>query len=93
MKSNKLQKAIKEIVDKMFEIAGHDIRYADVSVRKDDWYDQYTMTQDQNDEWFRWGIDYLYNKRIVSSKRMAKKEMSWFNLGHGLRIENLDNKF
>lgn len=93
MKSNKLQKAIKDIVDKMFELSGHDIRYEDVSGRDDDWYDQYTMTQEQNDEWFRWGIEYLYKNRIVSSKRMAKKEMSWFNLGHGLRIENSDNKF
>jgi hypothetical protein len=90
MKKEKLQKAIKDIVDKMFELSGHDIRYADVSGRKDDWYDQYTMTQEQNDEWFRWGIDYLYNNRIAPSKRMAKREMSWLNLGYGLRVSDTD---
>lgn len=88
MKDVRLERAIKDLIDKMFEIAGHDIGYDDVVGRDDEWFNEYTMTQDQNDEWFRWGIDYLYSKKIVSSKRLAKKEMSWFNLGHGLKIKN-----
>jgi hypothetical protein len=83
-----MKEELKHIIDKMFEIAGYDLGYNDMLGREDDWYSQYTMTQEQNDEWFRWCIDYLYNKRVVTSKRMAKREMSWINLSYGLRIDS-----
>ncbi len=39
----------------MFEIAGHQVTYDDVKDRKDDWFQQWTMTVEQNEEWQEWG--------------------------------------
>jgi hypothetical protein len=78
---------VKELIDKMFEIAGYELGYIDMVKRSDDWYSQYTMTQEQNDQWFKWGQDLIYKRKIVPTKRLAKKEMSWFNLNYGLKIK------
>ena len=45
-----------DVINKMFEIAGHKVTYDDIKDRKDDWYSQWTMTTEQNDEWKKWGI-------------------------------------
>ena len=47
----KREKALIDIINKMFEIAGHDVTFDDVKGRKDEWYTQWTMTIEQNDEW------------------------------------------
>ena len=38
----------KTLIDKMFEIAGHQVTFEDIKDRKDNWYQQYTMTEEQN---------------------------------------------
>jgi len=83
----KIDEAIPILIDKMFEIAGYDIGYKDIVGRKDDWFSQYTMTEDQCTEWINWCVGYLYRKRIFRSKDVAQKEMSWFNLAYGLKIK------
>ena len=45
----KKDQSLKDIINKMFEIAGHAIRYDDLIGRIDDWYVQYTMTENQYD--------------------------------------------
>lgn len=87
----KKEKAVRDIIDKMFEIAGYKIGYDDMIGRDDEWYSKYTMTTDQNDEWISWGTEYLYKNKVVHSKRMAKIEMGWMNLSFGLKIYNNDN--
>jgi hypothetical protein len=50
-KTNKERQLLKELIDKMFEIAGYDLKFEDVEGRTDIWFLQYTMTKIQNEEW------------------------------------------
>lgn len=75
---------IKDLIDKMFEIAGHDVRYEDV-LYKDEWYNKWTMTEDQSREWITWGTEYI-RKKLRTTKVMARKKMDWTNLMWGLRV-------
>lgn len=83
MKTN--DKIIKEIIDQMFIIAGHDLRYDDVVGRKDNWFQQYTMTEDQNKEWKDWAIAFLKKKRYY--KKIAEREVAMIDLYCGLKIK------
>jgi hypothetical protein len=74
---------LKEIIDKMFIIAGHKVGYDDVLNRKDDWYRQWSMTEDQRKEWMDWGIKYL-RKTKRWSKHLADREMRMIDLCYGL---------
>jgi hypothetical protein len=78
-------KIIKEIIDQMFIIAGHELRYDDVVGRKDNWFQQYTMTEAQNKEWRDWGVKYLKKKRYF--KKIAEREMAFIDLYCGLKIK------
>jgi hypothetical protein len=45
------------------------------------------MTQDQNDEWRKWGVEYLRKKKRWT-KKMAEREMAMIDLYCGLKVEN-----
>ena len=62
-KANKERSLLKELIDKMFEIAGHDLKFEDVEGRKDHWFQEYTMTEAQDEEWKDWGIKLIMKKR------------------------------
>lgn len=86
-KSNTMDKGkqiAKDLIDKMFEIAGHDVRYEDVIDRKDAWYQEYTMTEQQSQEWREWGEEYL-RKTKKWSKASCRKEMAMIDLYCGLK--------
>ena len=83
-KTNKERLILKELIDKMFEIAGHPLKFEDVEGRKDNWFQQYTMTEAQNKEWRDWGITFLTKKRRWS-KKMAEREMVMLDLYCGLK--------
>ncbi len=80
---------IKDVINKMFEIAGHSITFSDISGRKDEWYTQWTMTVEQNDEWKEWGISEI-RKRFKYNKSWAEKEMGMISLMWGLKFNNFD---
>lgn len=82
---NKDQRMAKELIDKMFEIAGHTVKYEDVIDSKDNWFQQYTMTQEQNNEWRKWGMEYLRKKKRYT-KKWAEREMAMLDLYCGLKI-------
>jgi hypothetical protein len=86
-KSNKERQLLKELIDKMFEIAGHDLKFEDVEGRKDNWFQQYTMTEIQNEEWKEWGTKLLAKKRRYG-KKLADREMRMLDLYCGLKINN-----
>ena len=75
---------IKTLIDQMFIIAGHELRYDDVIGRKDNWFQQYTMTETQRDEWKEWGISYIRKKKRWS-KKLAEREMAFLDLYCGLK--------
>jgi hypothetical protein len=81
---------LKELIDKMFEIAGHDLKFEDVEGRKDHWFQEYTMTEAQNEEWRDWGIKLIMKKRRYN-KFLADREMRMLDLYCGLKIS--DSKY
>ena len=46
------------------------------------------MTGDQNNEWQKWGIEYLQKKKRWT-KKMAEREMAMVDLCCGLKIEQV----
>jgi hypothetical protein len=89
-KANKERQLLKELIDKMFEMAGHDLKFEDVEGKKDNWFQQYTMTEAQNEEWRDWGIKLIMKKRRYN-KYLADREMRMLDLYCGLKIS--DSKY
>ena len=86
MNQSKQQKAVIDIINKMFELAGHEVIFEDVLHRKDNWFLEYTITEKQDREWVKWGIDYI-RKNLKMNKERATKEMQWLALSFGLKIQ------
>ena len=77
---------LKEVIDKMFEISGHPLKYENVTGRTDNWFQQYTMTEDQNKEWREWGTEFI-KKKMRYKEKIASREMAMIDLYIGLKIE------
>jgi hypothetical protein len=88
MKQDKSRQLLKELIDKMFEFAGHDLKFEDVEGRTDNWFQQYTMTEEQNKEWREWGVKYIKKKRRWNNY-LAERQMAWLDLYCGLKISDL----
>ena len=82
----KREKAVVDLINKMFEIAGHDITYNDI-IGVEDWFQKYTMTVEQGEEFKKWGKKYLM-KELRETAKSAEREMMWFNLQWGLTYSN-----
>ena len=63
MRKNKDEIIVETMINKMFEIAGHNVTFEDIKGRTDNWYQQWTMTEEQNQEWREWGIKYLKKQK------------------------------
>jgi hypothetical protein len=74
------------LIDKMFEISGHEVRFKDIEGRTDNWYQQYLMTEQQNQEWREWGKAFI-KKQLRTNEKSAASEMAWFDLNYGLKIK------
>ena len=77
-----------DMINKMFEIAGHAVTYEDVKDRKDAWYTDWTITEAQYDEWKAWGKKYLQTKLRMYAK-MAERQMEMIGLMWGLKFSDL----
>lgn len=86
MRQSKHQQAVIDIINKMFELAGHEVTYHDVLHRKDNWFLEYTITEEKEREWIDWSIDYL-RKKLKMRKESARREMMWMALSFGLKIQ------
>jgi len=86
-REQKQEKAVIDLINQMFIIAGHDVTYDDVVGRKDDWYTQWTMTVEQSEEWREWGENYL-RKNLKLNKHLAEREMAMVSLMWGLKFSN-----
>ena len=78
---------LKEVIDKMFEISGHPLKYENVTGRTDNWFQQYTMTEAQNKEWQEWGTNFIAKKGRYN-KKLASLEMGMIGLYIGLKISD-----
>lgn len=85
-RDQKRHQAVVDLINKMFEIAGHQVTYDDIKDRQDDWYTQWTMSPQQNDEWQDWGVEYL-RKNLKFNKKVAQTEMAWVSLMWGLKFD------
>jgi hypothetical protein len=90
-REEKWQLAVVDLINKMFEIAGHSVTYEDVKDRKDAWYSEWTMTVDQYEEWKRWGERYL-QKKLNMYPKSAEKQMSYVGLMWGLKFSDFPKK-
>jgi len=82
---------LQNLINKMFEISGHQITYDDVKDRKDDWYSQWTMTTEQNEQWKTWGIAEI-KKQFRYNTLTAEREMGMISLMWGLKFSDFDKK-
>ena len=89
-RKEKKERAIVDLIDQMFLIAGHDVTYEDIKDRKDDWFAQWTMTVEQGEEFKEWGKRYLM-KELQMRAKQAETEMQWINLQWGLKYSNWED--
>jgi hypothetical protein len=86
MRKSKDEIIVETIINKMFEIAGHQVTFEDIKGRKDNWYQQWTMTEEQNKEWREWGTNYLKKQKHLL-KAYASRQMAMFDMYYGLKIQ------
>lgn len=79
------------IINKMFEIAGHDVTYEQVARRKDAWFQEWTMTYEQNREWTKWMTEYFKKERKMSAK-IAEREAKMCAFMWGLKFSDSENR-
>ena len=85
-REEKKEQAVIDLINKMFEIAGHQATFNDAVAFGDQWHNNWTMTEAQRDEWSKWGKKYLMKKLNMYAAR-AEKEMLWVGLMWGLQIQ------
>lgn len=85
-RDQKKQQAVIDLINQMFIIAGYNVTYEDIKGRQDDWYTQWTMSPEQNNEWQEWGVEYL-RKKFKWNKKVAQTEMAWISLMWGLKFD------
>ena len=82
------ERIVKALIDEMFMIAGHDVKYEDIKDRQDNWFLQWTMTEEQHEQWMEWGAEYMRKAKRLR-KEKAKRSMAWFSLNYGLKFSDL----
>lgn len=86
-RQEKEQQMVVDMINEMFKIAGHDVTFDDVKDRKDNWFQQWTMTMDQYEEWKNWGKRYLM-KKFRYPARYAERQMGMIGLMWGLKFSD-----
>ena len=82
----KKEKLLIDLINKMFEVAGHNVTFEDIKDRKDDWYNQWTMTEDQYNEWRKWGSKQI-KKVMKLTDVYADRQMAMVGLNWGLKFD------
>jgi hypothetical protein len=84
-REEKKEQAIIDLINEMLQIAGHNVTFEDVQ-NQENWFNQYEMTEEQRDEWKKWGKKHLMKKLGLQAAR-AEKEMAWAGLQWGLKTK------
>lgn len=90
-REQKREQVLIDLINKMFEIAGHEVTYDDIVGRTDQWYTEWTMTMAQAEEWRKWGKQHLKKALRISAKQ-AERDMMWANLQWGLKCNDFEIK-
>lgn len=86
-REEKWQNALADLINEMFRIAGHSVTFDDIKDRKDNWFQEWTMTVDQNAEWTEWGKRYLQKNLRIKAKD-AELQMGFLSLQYGLKFSD-----
>ena len=87
-REQKKEKAVVDLINQMFVIAGHNVPYEDI-IGVDKWFQKYTMTFEQGEQLKEWGKQYLM-RELKMRAVYAEKEMQWFNVMWGLKYSDFD---
>lgn len=94
MKRKKLtnDELVKALINKMLEPFGVDIEYcvANHTIEGKPWYQHFTMTQKQWDEYEKWAKE-MIKSNTYWNKKQIDREFAWFALNYGLSIKEEDN--
>ena len=90
-RQQKKEKMFKDLINQMFVIAGHNVTYDDI-LGVDKWFEKYSMTVEQSEEFKAWGKKYLM-KNLRMRAQAAEKEMMWFNVQWGLVHSNFEEYY
>jgi hypothetical protein len=85
-REQKQEQAVIDLINQMFIIAGHEVTYEDIKDKKN-WFQEYSMTVEQSEEFKKWGKKYLM-KNLRTYAKSAEREMQWFCLQWGLTYSN-----
>ena len=85
-RQQKGEKAVVDLINEMFKIAGHNVTFDDIKDRKDPWYNDWTMTEVQYNEWMKWGTK-EYKKRFKLTEEYAHRQMAMIGLNWGLKLD------
>lgn len=86
MKQSRKQKALIDIINKMFELAGHQVTFDNIQHRTDNWFLDWEITREQEQEWIDWSVEHL-RKELKIPKYKAKKEMLFISMNFGLKTK------
>lgn len=78
------QEIAKDLINAMFQIAGHDVTFDDVVKEPEGYYNRYTWSPEQENQWMSWATDYV-KKNLKHRSTYADREVAMFNLSYGLR--------
>jgi hypothetical protein len=81
------QKIVEHLINKMFEYAHIPQTFNDIKDRKDEWYREFTMTQEESNAFKDYAIRYL-KRELKTGYYKADTEYQWFDLMYGLRISD-----
>jgi hypothetical protein len=90
-RQEKKDKVFKDLINQMFIMAGHNVTYDDI-VGVEQWFNKYTMTVEQDEEFKAWGKKYLM-KTLRMRAAIAEKEMRWFSMQWGLAHSNFEEYY
>jgi hypothetical protein len=85
-REEKWNQAVIDLINQMFIMAGHKVTYDDIKDRQDAWYMDWTMTEQQYNDWKEWGRKYLM-KNLKQRSKQAEKDMMWVGLQWGLKFD------
>jgi len=85
-REEKWNQAVIDLINQMFIMAGHKVTYDDIKDRQDAWYMDWTMTEQQYNDWKEWGRKYLM-KNLKQRSKQAERDMMWVGLQWGLKFD------
>jgi hypothetical protein len=85
-REEKWNQAVIDLINQMFIMAGHKVTYDDIKDRQDAWYMDWTITEQQYNDWKEWGRKYLM-KNLKQRSKQAERDMMWVGLQWGLKFD------